>query len=173
LCHFSKKVVCETLFHIFSLSPCNVINRVDSRGEVLPHFQTWAKILVLLLPLLLGKYFLVVFIPIGTVLGVRDTHIEDDGMATLLETMCSCITAFASGWSLILGYDWVVFFSAGGIRQCIQPLLAAHAGMKLRFEFDTSKGQDAATQDTGDATHPPHRHVVCAPDRQLCSRVHV
>ncbi len=82
-------------------------------------------------------------------------HIKDGSMATLLETMCTCITAFAGEWSLIRGCSRVVFFSDGGITGCIQPLLMAHAGINLRFAFDTSKGSGTATQVT-----PLIRHVV-------------
>ncbi len=51
--------------------------------------------------------------------------------------------------------SWGVFFSAGGIRQCIQPLLMTHAGINLRFTFDVSKGQGTATEVT-----PLIRHIV-------------
>jgi hypothetical protein len=59
--------------------------------------------LVLLLVFLLRKYFLEIFVLIGTRLGVRDTHIKDGGMATLPETMGTYITVFASEGSLICG----------------------------------------------------------------------
>jgi hypothetical protein len=55
------------------------------------------KILVLLFLLLLRKYLLVIFVPIGTRLGVHDMHIKDGGTATLPETMGTCITAFVGG----------------------------------------------------------------------------
>jgi hypothetical protein len=54
-----QKMVCKTLLCILSFSPCDAIGRVDYRGEVLPHFQAWTEILVLLFLLLLCKYFLV------------------------------------------------------------------------------------------------------------------
>ncbi len=82
-------------------------------------------------------------------------HIKDGSMATLPETMGPCITAFASGGSLIHGCGWGVFFSTGGVGQCIQPLLTAHAGINSRFALDTSKGQGTATEVT-----PLIRHIV-------------
>ncbi len=53
--------------------------------------------MVLLFLLLLRKYLLVIFVPIGTRLGVHDMHIKDGGTATLPETMGTCITAFVGG----------------------------------------------------------------------------
>ncbi len=48
-----------------------------------------------------------------------------------------------------------VFFSAGGVGQCIQPLLMGHAGINSRFAISTSKGQGTATEVT-----PLIRHIV-------------
>jgi hypothetical protein len=82
-------------------------------------------------------------------------HIKDAGTATLPETMGTCIAMFTGGGSLIHGCARGVFFSAGGVGQCIQPLLTAHTGIDLRFVFDTSKGQGTATEVT-----PLIRHIV-------------
>jgi hypothetical protein len=46
---------------------------------------------------MLRKYFLVVFVLMGTRLGVHDMHFKDGSTAMLLEIMCICITAFAGG----------------------------------------------------------------------------
>ena len=56
---------------------------------------------------------------------------------------------------MVRGCGWVVFFSAGGVGGCIQPLLTAYAGINSRFAFDTSKGEGTATQVT-----PLIRHIV-------------
>ncbi len=82
-------------------------------------------------------------------------HIKDGGTALLPKTMGTCITAFAGGGSLIRGCGRGVFFSAGGVRQCIQPLLMPHAGINSRFAFNTSKGQGTATE-----VMPLIRHIV-------------
>jgi hypothetical protein len=42
-----------------------------------------------------------------------------------------------------------------------------------KFEVSVRRVQRIGHSHTGDATHRPHRHVVCAPDHQLCNRVHV
>ena len=82
----------KPLLRVPSLLSRNPIHRVDHWCQILLHFQTVLKVLVLLLLLVLFQNLCRFLLPIGFGIPVCYTHIEDACMAAFPEPMAACIT---------------------------------------------------------------------------------
>jgi len=87
----------QPLLSIPNLATRNAIHRVSHRRKILPHFQAFLEILILLLLLMLFQNFCKFFLLVGLSILVRNTHIKYGRTAGFPEPVAAGIPPFLSG----------------------------------------------------------------------------